>query len=275
MNDTAMIPEEYDKSREMPMEDYTVRKLETGDLNEITFYADLYKFCASLTELYASQESMDKASEIEKWFTLTSDGIALGCISSNMGVHSEGLETKIFNEISVNIETVPKIKEIGEHLHIEDAGMDSTYVTETMSEFRGKLRAVLIKNSLIRRVSPDALTDFIKQLEKKVSSLEASAEKNSSTQTAGLHCVIGTLHTDSYYSVPARACSFCGKSLLEAFTNSGVNLSVLVEAFNKSKISKKDKKKKKHRSSSTSSPVAPIGPRVRQRSGKFSFLPHH
>jgi len=160
-------------------------------------------------------------------------------------------------------------------LHIADAGMNSTYVSEVMCEFRGKLRAVIIKIILVRRVCSSMVCNFIDQFEKKVNSLKASVKRNSSMQTAGLKPVIGTLHSDSYYSVPDRVKFFCEKSLVDAFTNSGVNQSLLVEAFNNISTPKKDKNKKHQSSSTSSSSVAAIGPRVRHNSSRYSFLSHH
>jgi len=60
-------------------------------------------------------------------------------------------EAIIFADVNIKPGNL-RVKQMKDDLHIADAGMNSTYVSEIMGEFRGKLRAVIIKIILVRRV---------------------------------------------------------------------------------------------------------------------------
>ena len=272
------VTDDEGKCSEMQTEEYGDCRLELVGSDEITFYSKIYNLSVSLTELYASPESMDKAKAIEQWLSLTSDGLALGCISSCAGdVPSDPVECRILNDIHLNNSAGNlELKQIIDDLHISDAGMNSTYVSEEMCEFRGRLKAVMIKIILVRRVCPRMVSNIIFQLEKKVNSLKTSVEKSgSATSTAGLKPVYGSLHPDSYFSVADLVSKNCKQSLIEACNNSGVCLSLLLHASNNSGASKRATKKDKKKKNQSSVSLSNIGPRLRKMSSRYSFLSTH
>jgi len=224
--------------------------------SELHFYSRLFNLAASLTELYATPQSMDNAKELEGWLSQASDGLVLACISSLGEAPLENAEATIPNEVRIRPSTNQEVKRIADDLHIADAGLNSTYTSDAMCEFRGKLKAIMIKIILVRRVCPEMVERFVEQFERRVQELK---QRTKTPQTAGLKPVHGALRSDSYYSVPDRVSHYCKASLIAASKN-GVHLSLLEKASTKPK-----KASAKTSSSVASSP----GPRNRRRSSKY------
>ena len=269
-----MTGDEEEHCSEVDM--YSECKLELSNSDEISFYAKLYNIAVVLTQLFAAQESKDKAKETEEWLTKASDGLVLACIASATTGEpcSDGVDTEIFNDIRLNPPAGNlDLKRIGDDLHIADASLNSTYPSEAMCEFRGRVRAVLIKIIIVRRVCPAMVSNFVAQFERRVTTLKDWAERVSgqSIRTAGLRPVHGTLRSDSYVSVPGCVCNFCKASLVEA-SNNGVNLSLLLDAHVNSSSTKKTGKKGQKNKNNVPSPD---GPRIRKKSSLFTFLPTH
>jgi len=57
-------------------------------------------------------------------------------------------------------------------LHINDATLDSTYPSEEMYQFRGKLKAIMIKFVVIHHACPNTLSKLVQQYEKSVNSIK-------------------------------------------------------------------------------------------------------
>ena len=145
-------------------------------------------------------------------------------------------------------------------------GLNSTYASEEMCEFRGKLNAAMIKTILVRRVNPDMVSFLVNQFEERVNALKDSARTGAEgVQTAGLKLVIGTLHSDSHFSVPQRIRNFCKASLIEA-SKDGVCLQLLLQSPNRP--NRRNAKRSARKSSMTITDTL----RSRRRSTNFTFI---
>ena len=266
--------EDYDGAEETSEtieeeEDYKDCTLELENPNEIRQYHKLYNLAASLTEFYASPKLTEKAKEIESWLSNASDGLVLACIPSvTSEVHSEAERPKAIVGVTVKPASVEQ-KRVCDDLHIDEATMDSTYSSDEMCDFRGKLRAVIIKIILVYRASPEMVTRFLEQMERKINELKQNLAEVSpeTTQTAGLRPVYGALHSDSYNTVPVRVSAYCRAALVKA-SNNGADTSLLLEASNSSP----SKRTGKHKKSVAHHKKTSIGPRVRIRSSRYMFV---
>ena len=155
-------------------------------------------------------------------------------------------------------------------LHIISSGLDSTYVSEEMSELRGKLKATFIKLIVVRRAYPHMVPDLVKQFKKSISDLVA---KTQVTGIVSLKEVSGHLRPDSYRTVPARVCHYCKQSLLESLHN-GIDVCSLQENLGKKTTGKPHRERVKDKKTEGKTSSHSSTPRKRRASSMYLFLPH-
>jgi len=74
-------------------------------------------------------------------------------------------------------------------LHINDATLDSTYPSEEMCQFRGKLKAIMIKFVVIHHACPNTLSKLVQQYEKSVNSIKDLVQSSDLLPTcSNLYC---------------------------------------------------------------------------------------
>jgi len=144
------------------------------DTREITFYKNIRQHAVSLTQLYVTPEGKDKVSETVEWLSSALDGLVLGCTSSIACDDSSSSRPNVIpNEIELKPPpTNTTIVGICNALHINDATLDSTYPSEEMCQFRGKLKAIMIKFVVIHHACPNTLSKLVQQYEKSVNSIK-------------------------------------------------------------------------------------------------------
>ena len=269
--------EEIEEESCAEVKEYSVCKLMLENADEIDLYNSLYLSYKDLVELYSLPEWKLKAKEIEECFSQCSTGLVVGCLSSAPSVvPSNKEETRIFNEICLNPHTgAVRLTRIAHDLHIADASMDSTYPSDEICEFRGKLIATMIKLIVVHRVNPGMEIYFVSLFRQKVEDLKELVQKSCSTQptrSITLKKVCGNLRSDSFISVPDCVRSHCKTSLIDA-SNEGARLSLLLDAYDTESVSKRiNKRRSKKKSKSSRSASSAITPRERRKNSRILFL---
>ena len=288
--DNFAMAEEDDEEEEICAaeagpDEYSECSLELSNADEINFYKTLYKLAMYLTELYCISECTEEVQNLEKWITGATDGLVLGC-SSSLGVQvASESDTYIFTDVFLNPGGNIELKQITDDLHITEASMNSTYADLPVCEFRGKLKAVMIKLIVVHRAKPGMESSLATSFQERVRGLltkwqltatatlnqtdssckSVSDQQKQSMFTASLKPVDGNLTQSSYISIPDRVREFCKISLLRSLTM-GVHLSPLVDACRES--SERGSKKKNKALPS----LPPPGKRARRKSAKYTFV---
>jgi len=243
-------------------------KLEITDAEEVRFYAQVYKLAVDLTELYASPEQTENATKLANWLTTASDGIVLGCTGSTGAVSYT--DTKMMTSVRVNCSDNPELTDINSDLHITESFMNSSYVSEDMCEFRGKMLALLIKLVLIRRLNPCLVSGIVDQFQRRVTEFTKASCIMLRTRTAGLKPVSGSLCLDSFATLPGLVRSHCKNALIESLNN-GASIFALQDLCCK-RAAQLTPPKKREKCKEVTSLSSDIGPRVVKKNSLFCFV---
>jgi len=109
-----------------------------------------------------------------------------------------------------------RTKSLRDELHITSAGLDSRFSSDEMIEFRGSLRALILRLIQLKRDLAAGIDSTIQLFHKMITELSDECTYTPGNSKACLAPVHGRLRPDSYKTVPIAVNRNCRKSLQQA-----------------------------------------------------------